>query len=51
MIKIVTISILVYLLYRLVFVPSKNIGGSPQKEQINQSANDDIIDIEYEEMD
>jgi hypothetical protein len=47
MIKLLTIGLLLYVLYRLV-VPSKPL-KSPERDHLTKS--DEVIDIDYEELD
>ena len=48
MFKILTIGVLLYILYKLIF-PPKGI-GSPGRDSINES-DEETIDIDYEEID
>jgi|GEM_PF-5333447 len=49
MFKLVSIGILVYVLYKLVF-PNNAISG-PDKENLSATAEEEVIDIDYEELD
>jgi hypothetical protein len=49
MFKIVSIGILVYILYRLVF-PAKAL-RSAEKDNLTGNTQDEVIDIDYEELD
>ncbi len=48
MIKIITIGVGIYLLYRMIFPKALKSGSSDQNNNDNQS--DDTIDIDYEEI-
>lgn len=49
MIKILTIGVLLFLFYRLVFGPIQKLNEPEQTDSI-ESDNDDIIDIDYEDV-
>lgn len=49
MFKLISIGVLLYVLYKLVF-PNQGL-NSPKSEQIKNGGDDETIDIDYEEVD
>ena len=48
MFKVLTISVLLYIMYKLVF-PNKGVKG-PNRDNLSDSTDNHTIDVEYEEV-